>query len=54
MLVLLLVVERIVRVLFVDDGLNVYLKVEDEIVIWDCEVEIKIYDMEVEGLVDIE
>ena len=50
----LLEVARTVSVPSVEVGLNVYLEEEEEIVIWDCELEIKIQDIVADGLAETE
>ena len=50
----LLEVVRTVSVPSVEVGLNVYLEEDEEIVIWDCELEIKIQDIVADGLAETE
>jgi hypothetical protein len=50
----LLVVARTIRVPSVEEGLNVYLNVDDLIVVWPCEVEIKVQEIEAAGVADTE
>ena len=50
----LLEVARTLSVPSVEVGLNVYLEEDEEIVIWDCELEIKIQDIVADGLAETE
>ena len=50
----LLEVARTLSVPSVEEGLNVYLDVEDVMEVCDCVVEVNVHDIEAEGLADTE